>query len=64
MDNLKVYEVNFKQSFEETRSVVAANPEEAESKVEETWGSGADLTIFSITETSDTTEGYEDTLGK
>ena len=55
---LKVYEVNFRQSFEEKRFVFAEDEYEAMEKIRESWS--GDIDVFSAVIESETTEGYEE----
>ena len=44
----KLYEINFSQTFEETRTVRASSQDDAIEKLKDVWGCGADVEVFNI----------------
>ena len=57
---MKVYEVNFRQSFEETRTVFAHSEDDAIEKIKESGWDCGDLHFFGVEEISDTTKGHSE----
>ena len=56
----KLYEINFSQTFEETRTVRASSEDDAIEKLKDVWENGADVEVFNIEEVPDENSDPED----
>ena len=56
----KLYEINFSQTFEETRTVRASSQDDAIEKLKDVWGCGAYVEVSNIEEVPDENSDPED----
>ena len=56
----KLYEINFSQTFEETRTVRASSQDDAIEKLKDVWENGAYVEVSNIEEVPDENSDPED----